>query len=139
VRQSPGKKAPPFIFGGLTAALLSGWFAGLLIWSTMLPQRIIAAAETAAGDRPYCIDLEKGPASSASGLRGPRMRATNDHGWTWSFHALLVIGEAADRRYMNWSYRSGRFETVSEHAREGLHLDKIVRCSPIPHFARGLL
>jgi hypothetical protein len=138
-RWSLEAEAPPLIYAGLAAALLGGWFAGVLIWSAMLPPRVIAAAETAAGDRPYCIDLEKGPALAARNLRGLSMRASSDHGWTWSFHALLVVGDAANRSYMNWSYRTGHFEPVSDHAREGLHLDKIVRCTPVAHFARGLL
>lgn len=138
-RWSPGEKALPFVYVGLTTALLGGGFCGVLIWSTMLPHRVITAAETAAGDRPYCIDVEKGPARSAGDLSGLRMRATNDRGWIWNFHALLVIGEAADRRYMNWSYRTGRFEPVSDSAREGLHLDREARCTPTLHFARGWL
>jgi hypothetical protein len=64
------------------------------------------------------------------------MRAPNADGWTFSFHALLVIGTGADRRYMNWSYRSGGLAPVTDHAREALHLDKEARCTPVAHFAR---
>lgn len=138
-RRSPGAKAAPFVYIGLTIALLGGWFTGVLIWSAMLPPHVIMAAEAAAGDSPYCIDLEKGPARSAGDLRGLSMRATNDHGWTWHFHALLAIGEPGDRRYMNWSYKSGRFEPVSDSAREGLHLDQETRCTPTAHIARDWL
>jgi hypothetical protein len=134
-RSSPGAKAPPFVFLGLTAALLGGWLAGLLIWSTTLPRAVIAAAEAAAGDRPYCIDVQERPARFAGDLSGLSMRAANHAGWYYHFHALLVIGDA-DRSYMNWSYRTGRFEPVSLSAREGLHLDRIVRCTPTAHFAR---
>jgi hypothetical protein len=137
--RSPCAKATPFVYIGLTIALLGGWFAGVLIWSAMLPPRVIMAAEAAAGDSPYCIDVEKGPARSVSDLRGLSLRATNDHGWAWHFHALLAIGPPADRRYMNWSYKSGRFEPVSDSAREGLHLDQETRCTPTAHFARGWL
>jgi hypothetical protein len=134
-KSTPGKKAPPFVYFGLTSALLGGWFCGILIWSTLVPARVIAAAETAAGGRPYCIDVEKGPARSAGDLNGWRMRATNHEGWIWHFHALLVIGDAADRRYMNWSYRTGRFEPV----RERLRLDRGVKCTPKAHLAREWL
>jgi hypothetical protein len=137
--RSPSAKVMPFVYIGLTIALLGGWFAGVLIWSAMLPTRVILAAEAAAGDSPYCIDLEKGPAGSASDLRGLSMRATNDHGWTWRFHALLAIGAPANRHYMNWSFRSGRFEPVSDSAREGLHLDQETKCTPTAHLARGWL
>jgi hypothetical protein len=130
-----GVKVPPFVYLGLTATLLGGWFCGVLIWSMLLPSRVIAAAEAAAQDRPYCIDLEKGPARSAGDLSGLNMRASNHDGWSWNFHALLVIGDT-DRRYMNWSYRTGRFEPVSDSAREGLHLERIAQCAPKIHFAR---
>jgi hypothetical protein len=38
--------------------------------------------------------------------------------------------------YTNWSYRSGRFVPVSDHAREGLHLDKEAQCASVAHVAR---
>jgi hypothetical protein len=135
VKKVSPEKITLSMYVGLAAALLGG----LLVWSALLAPRVIVAAEFAAGDRPYCIDLEKGPASSRASLRGLSIRATNERGWTWRFHALLVIGDAADRNYQNWSYRTGRFEPVSEHAREALHLDKIARCRPTPHFARDWL
>jgi hypothetical protein len=138
-RRSRSAKATPFVYIGLTIALLGGWFTGVLIWSAMLPRRVIMAAEAAAGESPYCIELEKGPARSARDLRGLNMRATNDRGWTWNFHALLVVGEPAARRYMNWSYKSGRFEPVSDDAREGLRLDQEPLCRLTAHFALGWL
>jgi hypothetical protein len=134
-RSSRAAKALPFVYLGLTAALLGGWSCGVLIWSTLLSHQVIAAAEVAAGDRPYCIDVQERPARSAGDLTGLSMRAANHAGWYYHFHALLVIGDT-DRRYMNWSYRTGRFEPVSDSAREGLHLDRIARCAPKIHFAR---
>ena len=128
-------KGLPFVYLGLTTAVLGGWFVGVLIWSATLPQLVVGAAETAAADRPYCIDLESGPARAAGDLTGINMRARNDNGWIWHFHALLVIEDVADRSYMNWSYRTGRFEPVSESAREGLHLDRDVKCAPAAHLA----
>jgi hypothetical protein len=138
-RASRSAKVPPFVFSGLVVALLVGCLLGVLIWSPTLPSRVIAAAEAAAGDRSYCIDVDARPARSARDLSGWNMRAADRDGWSWNFHALLAIGEAADRRYMNWSYRTGRFEPVSDSAREGLHLDRITQCAPKAHFARGWL
>ena len=125
-----------FLAPALAAALFGGWIVGVLAWSSLLPPRVIAAAEAAAGDRPYCIDVDGRPARRAADLDALSMRATNAGGWTFNFHALLVIGAGQDRRYMNWSYRSGRFEPVSHHAREALHLDKEARCTPLAHLAR---
>jgi hypothetical protein len=137
MREPPPDPASLLALGpGLSAALFGGWVVGVLAWSSLLPPRVIAAAEAAAGDRPYCIDVDGRPARAAGDLDALSMRATNAQGWTFSFHALLVIGEGADRRYMNWSYRSGGFQPVSDHAREGLHLDKEARCRPAAHFAR---
>ena len=120
----------------LAVALLGGWIVGVLAWSSMLPSRVIAAAEAAAGGLPYCIDVDGRPARNGFDLGAVSMRATNSGGWTFSFHALLVIGATADRRYMNWSYRSGGFVAVSDSARRNLHLDEQARCTPVAHFAR---
>ena len=125
----------PFVFAWLTAALLGGWATGILIWSMMLPSRVIAAAEAAAAERPYCIRMDGRTASRAGDLTGFAMRVPDHYGWIWDFHALLVIGEG-ETRYMNWSYHSGRFEPVSDRARTGLHLDTYARCAPAAHFAR---
>lgn len=121
---------------GVAAVLIGGWIAGALAWSSMLPSRVIAAAETAAGDRPYCIDVDGRPARDSFDLTALSMRATNTSGWTFNFHALLVIGTGSQRNYMNWSYRVGAFDHVRESSRERLHLDSAVRCVPVAHFAR---
>jgi len=139
VKKAAADGEVPFVYVGLTTALLAGWFAGFLIWSAMLPRQIIAAAEAAAGDRPYCIDVGEKPAQTASDLSGLSTRAATNNGWTLRFHALLVIGEAAHRRYMNWSYRTGRFEPVSDYAREGLHLDGLAKCAPKARLAHDWL
>ncbi len=128
----------PWLFTGVTAALVGGWAAGVLAWSETVPAHVVAAAEKEAGDRPYCLDVVGDPARSLRDLTGRSMHATNYSGWTYQFHALLVAGEGADRTYSNWSYRTGRFETVSDHARDGLHLDEGRHCQPAPHFARDL-
>jgi hypothetical protein len=116
--------------------LLGGWVLGILLWSTMIPPQIVSAAEEAAGDRSYCIDVDGQPALGARDLTGLSVHARNDAGWSWNFHALLVIGPAAERSYMNWSYRSGRFEPVKDSTRTGLHLDQQAKCTPKAHFAR---
>jgi hypothetical protein len=152
---------PKFVYLGLTAFIFSGCFIGVQIWSPTVPPRIIAAAETTAADRPYCIEVDGRPARNAGELTGLSMGLQDE--FTLNFRALLVIetsrphdakdhitpgeihqsGKASfgewkppDRNYLNWSYRSGRFEPVSGYAREGLHLDSQVKCMPVAHFAR---
>jgi hypothetical protein len=147
---------PKFVYLGLTASIFGGCFVGVQLWSPTLPPRIIAVAETTAADRPYCIEVDGRPARNAGELTGLKMAPRG--GFTLNFRALLVIdtsrppaveqihrfgraplGEEilADRIYLNWSYRSGRFEPVSQYAREGLHLDYQVKCTPVAHFARN--
>jgi hypothetical protein len=154
---------PKFVYLGLTASIFSGYFIGIQLWSPTVPPRIIAAAETTAADRPYCIEVDGRPARNAGELTGLSMQARGDGVLTFNFHGLLVIetsrpqdaehhiipgeihrpGKASlgewktpDRIYLNWSYRSGRFVPVSDYARKGLHLDYQVKCTPVAHFAR---
>lgn len=132
-------RMPGRVFIGLSAALLGGWVLGVLAWSERMPARVAAAVKEAVGNEPYCLDVVGNPARSARDLTGIAMKAPNHGGWSHSFHALLVIGDPVERRYMNWSYRSGRFEPVSEAARHSLHLDESVRCMPVPHLIRAWL
>ena len=132
-------RLPGRVFTGLSAALLGGWALGILVWSERMPTRVAAAAEAASGENPYCLEVAGRPAQGARDLTGIAMKAPNAGGWSYSFHALLVIGDPVERRYMNWSYRSGRFEPVRDSARNGLHLDKSVRCTPVPHLVRAWL
>jgi hypothetical protein len=53
---------------------------------------LVAAAKSEAVDQPYCIEADGQPAQRADDLTGLGMRARNEGGWTFSFHALLVIG-----------------------------------------------
>jgi hypothetical protein len=106
---SPDSKGPQFVYVGLTAVLLGGWYAGVLSWSSALHPRLIAAVETLAQDQTYCIEVDGRPVRTADDLTGLTMRARNEGGWTYNFHALLVVGAGADRTYLNWSYRSGQF------------------------------
>jgi hypothetical protein len=135
---SPDSKGPQFVYVGLTAVLLGGWYAGVLSWSSALHPRLIAAVETLAQDQTYCIEVDGRPVRTADDLTGLTMRARNEGGWTYNFHALLVVGAGADRTYLNWSYRSGQFEPVTSHARFALHLDDRVTCRPAMHFALNL-
>lgn len=130
-----------FIYLGLTASIFGGCFVGVQLWSPTVSPRIIAAAETTAGDRPYCIQVDGRPARNAGELTGLSMAL--HVGFTLDFRALLVIDRSRigewkrpDRTYLNWSYRDWRFVPVGEHAREGLHLDYQVKCTPVVHFAR---
>ena len=129
----------PFIFVGVATSLFGGWMLGVLAFSAVLAPRVIAAAEAAAGDRPYCVDVDGRAARSAFDFSAPSMHAANHDGWTYNFHALLVIGAGADRTYMNWSYRSGRFEPLTESARANLHLDAQAKCAPVAHFAANMM
>ncbi|MGH9810689.1 MAG: hypothetical protein ACRD9W_26150, partial [Terriglobia bacterium] len=95
---------PKFIYIGLTAAFLGGALVGALAWSEELPIHVIAAAEAAAVDRPYCIDVQGEPARRTDDLTCLKTWARSHCGWTFDFHALLVIGSEADRTYMNWSF-----------------------------------
>jgi hypothetical protein len=128
----------PFIFVGLATALFGGWLLGVLAWAAVLPAKVIAAAEAAAGDRPYCVDVDGRAARSTFDLSALSMHAANHDGWTFNFHALLVVGAGAERTYLNWSYRSGRFEPLTQPTREKLHLDAQAKCVPLAHFARSL-
>jgi hypothetical protein len=136
---SRGRKGPAFVYASLTVSLLAGWYAGLQAWSFAFRPKLIAAAETQAADQSYCIEVDGRPARTAADLTGLGMRARNDGGWTWYFHALLVMTDGTERTYFNWSYVSGRFEPVTLHARAGLNLDFRVTCKPVKHFALGLM
>ena len=83
-------------------------------------------------------EVDGRPARTADALTGLRMRAQNEAGWTYNFHALLVIGTSSERTYLNWSYGSDQFEPVTLHARFALHLDERVTCEPRMHFALNL-
>jgi hypothetical protein len=135
-RSRTNRKDPEFVYVGVTLALLCGGYAGVLAWSSTLPPRIISAAEAVTQGRPYCIDVDGRPARAARDLTGLSMRAPNVDGWTFNFHALLVVAAGSDRNYFNWSYKRDHFELVSPSARVNLHLDENTRCVPALHLAR---
>jgi hypothetical protein len=133
-RKAGPSAGSPWLFTGLTAALVGGWASGVLVWSERLPKRVAAAAELAAQGKPYCLDVLGRPATRRRDLTGLRMRAPS--GWSSNFHALLVIGES-DRTYMNWSYRTGKFELMSADALARSRAGEFARCTPARHFARS--
>jgi hypothetical protein len=132
---APGCQGPASVYVGLTVSLLAGCYAGLQAWSSAFRPRLIAAAEAQALDQPYCTEVEGLPVRTGNDLTGLGIQARNEGGWTFSFHALLVIGYGKDRTYQRWSYRSGHFEPVNDHARYGLNRDFTNRCEPVEHFA----
>ena len=69
---------------------------------------------------------------------GLNMYSHDVNGFTWGFHKLMLVGEGNEKSYMNWSYRNKRFDPLSERTRESMHLDKIMKCNPVPHFALNL-
>jgi hypothetical protein len=76
---------PKFVYLGLTASIFGGYFVGVQLWSSTLPPRIVAAAETTAADRPYCIEVDGRPARNAGQLTGLSMRARRDGVLTFNF------------------------------------------------------
>lgn len=103
------------IFGSILTATLCGWIAGTYIWSFEVPLKVITAAEASANGQPYCLESADGDditnifALNALNLYNPSRNSTG------TYHALLVIGEGEERRYMNWSYRKGNFDLVGGH------------------------
>lgn len=120
------------VFTFTSLAIIGGCSLGILIWSTFLPTKVIAAAEVAAAGREYCF----GGRSKAE-LTGIKMYARDDNGFTWSFHNLMTIKGEQGVFYMNWSYRNGKFDLIREDTRKNMHLDDMA-CVPIPHYALNL-
>jgi hypothetical protein len=84
---SSNRNGARFVYVGLTVFLLAGWYAGLLSWSSAFRPRLTAAAEAEALDQRYCIEVDGRPAQTADVLTGLGMRARNEGGWTYNFHA----------------------------------------------------
>lgn len=123
----------PFAFTLTTLALFGGCSLGIIIWSTLLPSKVIAEAELAANGKPYCFS-----AKSRRDLTGINMYSRDDNGFTWSFHKLMTVGEGTEKIYMNWSYRQGKFDLIADYTRKAMHLEDIQDCTPKPHFALDL-
>ena len=101
-----------------------------------MQSKVISAAELAARKEPYCLEVDDKPVNSRRKLTAASMPAEKTGGYTWNFHALLVIGQGETRRYMNWSYRRARFDHVREESHPRQRLDQQVTCVVAPHFAR---
>jgi hypothetical protein len=139
-RSPPAARADgvPWLFTSLAAALLGGWAAGVVVWSETVPARIVAAAESAAGDTPYCLMVAGRAVSSRRDLTGLSVRAPRSNGYAWDFHAVLVAGADPDKTYSNWSYKTDRFELIHDSALNRQFREQRTRCQPAPHFARAL-
>jgi hypothetical protein len=128
----------PWFFTALVCALLGGWAIGVLLWSETVPARIMAAAESAAGEVPYCLIVDGRVASRSRDLTGLSAHSASSSGYHWNFHAVLVTETGPTKAYWNWSYKTGRFEKLSERASSGSLLESIAKCQPVSHFARRL-
>lgn len=122
----------------LFVGLLAGWAVAVAVWSETIPSKLISQAETLAGDKPYCIAAGgKGQAKSRRDLVAWVMFPPESQGWTWSFHALLVIA-GEPKRYFNWSYKYGGFQKLEENSVERLVAIQDLRCELTPYFATKL-
>lgn len=128
-----------FVFPGLIAAFLGGWFIGMVTWSETLPQQVVAAAEKMAVGRPYCLEANNKPVDSRRELTALLMLAPSNGGFEPYFHSLMVIGSGDRRVYANWSFRKGGFELISDRARAGFNLDDDLRCTPTENFPSRLI
>jgi hypothetical protein len=126
-----------FLYLGLTMSAIAGLYLGVRAWSPTVPPLVISSAEATAGELPYCIFVDGLAARNANDLTGVRMQARYDGNWAYDFHALLVVTSEKDSSYFNWSYRTGRFEPLSENARWRLAaLRTLPGCKSETHFAR---
>jgi hypothetical protein len=98
----------------------------------------VAAAESAAKDKPYCLVVDGRAVSSRRNLTGLSVRAPRSGGYAWDFHAVLVAGADPDKSYSNWSYKTDRFELIDDSAMNRQFRDQRTRCQPAPHFADSL-
>jgi hypothetical protein len=128
---------PKFLYLGLTIPAIVGLYTGVETWSSTMPARVVAAAEAVSQGQPYCIIVDGRPARSAKALTGTNMQAEYQGSWAFNFHSLLVVKAGRDSSFFNWSYRTGRFEPVGEHARFGLDLDSRAQCEAEAHLARA--
>jgi hypothetical protein len=108
---------------------------GYVAWSIANIGLVKAAAWTVSSGDPYCILVGAGgpihggyfQAQDGWSLSGWRMASGRSSGggsgdFHWHFYALLVT---QDKRLLNWSYKSQRFESVSESTKKLLALEKV--------------
>lgn len=127
-----------FIYAVIVTTLLGGWLAGVVLWSFKLPSKVLAAAEAEAHGNPYCIKAVNSPVQSKLGLNALNMYAGDSAGYTWFFHCLLVIQEENNLKYMNWSYRQGKFDVISDDTRKDMGMARFENCTPIQGFGKKL-
>jgi hypothetical protein len=111
---------------------------GVVAWALANIWIVKVEAWTASYDDPYCIfvsdhklfvggDYHQAPDDwSLSGWRMFSGRGAGGSGdcCQWDFHALLLTH---DKRLFNWSYKSQRFENISEPLRRSMALNNL-RC-----------
>ena len=67
------------------------------------------------------------------------MQAPSDSGYFLAYHALLVVGDEAGMTYLNWSYRTGRFEPLGDGSRKLIwRLNERAHCKPMLGFVHSL-
>lgn len=122
------------LYVGLTGSILLGSSLGFAAWAHTIPERVIAAAEALAGERPYCLRATGREAQSRGDLspwtiRGPDIRGDFRHVLHLRFYWLLAIEDSEVAQLRNWSYVAGRFVPLS-----GRSLPGLAPCLPTPHF-----
>jgi hypothetical protein len=108
---------------------------GFIAWSIANIGIVKAEAWTVLNGDPYCLLVGAGgpvqggyyQAQDGWSLSGWRMVSVRSSGggsgnFHWYFHALLLT---QDKRLFNWSYKSQRFESVSESTKKSLNLGKV--------------
>jgi len=128
-----------FAFGLAASASITAVLTGNWIVSRI--DAVVDAAETFAGDKPYCIQVAARrqdfvQAKARLDFSPLTMRTTCPQGWCWQYHAILVVEEAGGaHRLINWSHRSIGFrDEVSKRLKPPV----AAICQPAPHFAREL-
>jgi hypothetical protein len=112
---------------------------GYIAWSIANIGIVEVGAWMVSNGNPYCIFVgEGGPLHGGYfqpqdgwSLSGWRMYSGRSSGggsgeFHWHFHAIHVT---RDKRLLNWSYKSQRFENVSESTKTSLHLENLQKVS----------
>jgi hypothetical protein len=100
-------------------------------------------AAAAAGDAPYCIQIADGsgayrPAEALRDLSVFAMRAQSSGPIKLQFHGVLAVGDGANPRVFNWSYRRGAFQEIGSTQALRPHGVPAVSCAPRHDFAAHL-
>jgi hypothetical protein len=111
----------------------------LSVWSLANIVIVAGAAESAAGGRPYCLQVPAtrlgayAAVTDAWQLAGLRMQTPVSDGggstdYQFAFHAVLVVENGRYPLLYNWSYRAQTFLPVSDRTRRGLAMYR--NCTP---------